>query len=203
MEIVRGDNRDKSGINGDFLCIKGRYAFDFADSAERLNQPLIRKEGRLTPSTWEEAFELVGKHFAEIRDKEGGQAIGVIGSNRTTNEENYLLSKFARVVLKTNNLDHHRTADFPAFVAALTGKLDITASMRDVFNAPAILLIGNNPTDQHPLFLVQNSFASETTRTRAAPPTWVSIQTFFPGIIALPITASFTGNGAEFRQPLA
>ena len=151
MEIVRGDNRDKSGINGDFLCIKGRYAFDFADSAERLNQPLIRKEGRLTPSTWEEAFELVGKHFAEIRDKEGGQAIGVIGSNRTTNEENYLLSKFARVVLKTNNLDHHRTADFPAFVAALTGKLDITASMRDVFNAPAILLIGNNPTDQHPL----------------------------------------------------
>jgi len=151
MEIVRGDNRDKSGINGDFLCIKGRYAFDFADSQERLKQPLIRKEGRLTPSTWEEAFELVGKHFAEIRDREGGQAIGVIGSNRTTNEENYLLSKFARVVLKTNNLDHHRTADFPAFVAALTGKPDITASMRDVFTAPAILLIGNNPTDQHPL----------------------------------------------------
>jgi NADH-quinone oxidoreductase subunit G len=151
MEIVRGDNRDKSGINGDFLCIKGRYAFDFADSQERLKQPLIRKEGRLIPSTWEEAFELVGKHFAEIRDREGGQAIGVIGSNRTTNEENYLLSKFARVVLKTNNLDHHRTADFPAFVAALTGKPDITASMRDVFTAPAILLIGNNPTDQHPL----------------------------------------------------
>ena len=151
MEIVRGDNRDKSGINGDFLCIKGRYAFDFADSQERLKQPLIRKEGRLTASTWEEAFELVGKRFAEIRDREGGQAIGVIGSNRTTNEENYLLSKFARVVLKTNNLDHHRTADFPAFVAALTGKPDITASMRDVFTAPAILLIGNNPTDQHPL----------------------------------------------------
>src|SRR5438128_8322537 len=151
MEVVGGDNRDKSGINGDFWCSKGRYAFDFADSAERLKQPLIRKEGRLTPSTWEEAFELVGKHFAEIRDKEGGQAIGVIGSNRTTNEENYLLSRVARVVVKTNTLDHHRTADFPAFVAALTGKLDITASMRDVFNAPAILLIGNNPTDQHPL----------------------------------------------------
>src|SRR3989441_8549146 len=151
MEIVRGDNRDKSGINGDFLCIKGRYAFDFADSQERLTQPLIREEGRLTPSTWEEAFELVGKRFAEIRDREGGQAIGVLGSNRTTNEENYLLSKFARVVLKTNNLDHHRTADFPAFVAALRGKPDMTASMRDVFNVPAILLIGNNPTDQHPL----------------------------------------------------
>ena len=47
MEIVRGDNRDKSGINGDFLCIKGRYAFDFAQHPERLKQPLIRKDGKL------------------------------------------------------------------------------------------------------------------------------------------------------------
>src|SRR5208282_6860615 len=120
-----------------------------------LTQPLIRKNGRLTPSTWEEAFELVGKRFKEVRDKEGGPAIGVIGSTRTTNEESYLLQKFARVVLQTNNIDHHRTADFPAFAAALAGKPEATASMRDVTNAPAILLIGNNPTDQHPLLASQ------------------------------------------------
>ena len=155
MEIVRGDNRDKSGINGDFLCIKGRYAFDFAHHAERLTQPLIRKEGRLTPSTWEEAFELVGRRFAEMRDRDGGQAIGVVGSNRTTNEESYLLQKFSRLVLQTNNIDHHRTADFPAFAAALLGRPDSTASMRDVFNAPAILLIGSDPTEQHPLLAWQ------------------------------------------------
>jgi NADH-quinone oxidoreductase subunit G len=155
MEIVRGDNRDKSGINGDFLCIKGRYAFDFANHEDRITQPLIRKNGRLTPSTWEEAFELVGRKFAEVRNRDGGQAIGVVGSNRTTNEENYLLQKFARVVLQTNNIDHHRTADFPAFVAALSGKPDATASMRDVFNAPAVLLIGNDPTEQHPLLAWQ------------------------------------------------
>jgi NADH-quinone oxidoreductase subunit G len=155
MDIVRGDNRDKSGINGDFLCIKGRYAFDFADHSERLKQPLIRKEGRLTPATWEEAFELIGKRFAEARDAFGGESIGVFGSNRTTNEENYLLQKFARVVLKTNNVDHHRTADFPAFAAALEGKPEMTASMRDVFNAPAMLLIGNDPTNQHPLLAYQ------------------------------------------------
>jgi NADH-quinone oxidoreductase subunit G len=155
MEIVRGDNRDKSGINGDFLCIKGRYAFDFANHEDRITQPLIRKNGRLTPSTWEEAFELVGHKFKEVRDKDGGQAIGVMGSNRTTNEENYLLQKFARVVLQTNNIDHHRTADFPAFAAALAGKENATASMRDVFNAPAILLIGNDPTEQHPLLAWQ------------------------------------------------
>jgi len=155
MEIVRGDNRDKSGINGDFLCMKGRYAFDFANHPVRITQPLIRKNGHLTPSTWEEAFELVGKRLREICDKMGGQTIGVIGSTRTTNEENYLLQKFARTVLGTNNIDHHRTADFAALAAALTGKPEATASMREVFNAPAILLIGNNPTEQHPLLAWQ------------------------------------------------
>jgi len=155
MEIVRGDNRDKSGTNGDFLCIKGRYGFDFASHEERLKQPLIRKHGKLTPATWEEAFELVGKKFAEVRDKDGGSAIGVIGSTRATNEEAYLLSKFARTVLQTNNVDHHRTADFPALAASLRGKPDATASMADVFTAPAILLIGNDPTEQHPLLAWQ------------------------------------------------
>src|SRR5437879_1299547 len=155
MEIVRGDNRDKSGTNSDFLCIKGRYGFDFANHEYRLTQPLIRKDGKLSPATWEEAFELIGKKFAEVRDSDGGQAIGVIGSTRTTNEESYLLSKFARLVLKTNNVDHHSTADFPAFAAALRDKPEATASMADVFTAPAILLIGNDPTEQHPLLAYQ------------------------------------------------
>src|SRR6266496_4041520 len=171
MEIVRGDNRDKSGINGDFLCIKGRYAFDFANHEDRLKEPLIRKNGRLVPATWEEAFALIGKKFAEIRDRDGGEAIGVIGSTRTTNEENYLLQKFARIVLGTNNIDHHRSANFPGLAAALSqGQYPHpvsaknaetrmghprTASMRDVYDAPAILLIGNDPTDEHPLLAWQ------------------------------------------------
>ncbi|MGZ4819294.1 MAG: molybdopterin-dependent oxidoreductase [Terriglobales bacterium] len=169
MEIVRGDNRDKSGINGDFLCVKGRYAFDFADHPSRLKQPMIRREGKLQPATWEEAFELIGERFKQIKEEHGGQAFGVIGSNRTTNEENYLLQKFARTVLGTNNVDHHRTADFSGFVSALAGEpgsptpanvarggvQNRTASMRDAFFAPAVLLIGNNPTDQHPLLAWQ------------------------------------------------
>jgi NADH-quinone oxidoreductase subunit G len=154
-EIVRGDNRDKSGINGDFLCVKGRYAFDFAHHEERLTQPLVRKDGRLEPATWDEALTLVARRFREVRDTSGGQAMGVIGSPRTTNEENYLLQKFARVVLGTNNIDHHRTADFPGFVSALGGRKDATASMRDVFDAPALLLIGNDPTERHPLLAWQ------------------------------------------------
>src|SRR5262249_2902476 len=89
------------------------------------------------------------------RDRDGGRSIGVVGSTRITNEESYLLSKFARLVLKTNNIDHHRTADFPALAAALIGKPDATASMREVYNAPAILVLGNNPTEQHPLLAWQ------------------------------------------------
>ena len=58
----------------------------------------------------------------EIRDTKGGKSIGVLGSNRTTNEENYLLQKFARTVLGTNNIDHHRTADYTAFARAISGQ---------------------------------------------------------------------------------
>jgi len=155
MQIVRGDNRDKSGINGDFLCIKGRYAFDFASHDHRIQQPLIRREGRHVPASYDQAYEHIALRLKEIREQHGGQAIGVIGSTRTSNEESYLLQKFARLVLGTNNIDHHRTADFPSFAGALAGKKDATATMRDVFNAPAILLIGNDPTEQHPLLAWQ------------------------------------------------
>jgi NADH-quinone oxidoreductase subunit G len=152
MEIVRGDNRDKSGINGDFLCIKGRYAFDFANHSERLTKPLVRQpDGKLAPVSWEAALDFAGKKLREIRDTRGGQAIGVIGSNRTTNEEAYLLQKFARTVLGTNNIDHHRTADYAAFASALQGKPGLTASLADTGTAPAILLIGDDPTEQHPM----------------------------------------------------
>lgn len=150
-EIIRGDNRDRSGINGDFLCNKGRYAFDFANRADRLTKPLVRQpDGKLVEASWDQALDFAAKKLREIREAKGGQAIGVIGSNRTTNEEAYLLQKFARTVLGTNNIDHHRTADYVSFAAALTGKPGHTASLRDTATAPAILLLGNNPTDQHP-----------------------------------------------------
>ena len=155
MEIVRGDNRDKSGINEDFLCIKGRYAFDFANHPDRLTKPLIRQaDGTFATATWEQALEHAANKLKEVRDSKGPgggpDAIGVIGSNRTTNEENYLLQKFARTVLGTNNIDHHRTADYVSFARALAGNGDRAASLRDASSSPAILLLGNDPTEQHP-----------------------------------------------------
>ncbi len=155
MQIVRGDNRDKSGINGDFLCVKGRYAFDFTHNDQRLREPLIRRGERLEPATWEEALGLVATRFSDVRKQHGGAAMGVIGSARISNEENYLLQKFARTVLGSNNIDHHRTADFPALAAALENTNVATASMRQLFDAKTMVVIGGNPTDQHPLLAYQ------------------------------------------------
>jgi NADH-quinone oxidoreductase subunit G len=150
-EIVRGDNRDKSGINVDFLCNKGRYAFDFANNEDRITQPLVRQpNGEMKQVSWEVALDHVGKKFRELRDTRGGKSIGVIGSNRTTNEEAYLLQKFARTVLETNNIDHHRTADYVSFAQALAGTTGRTASQRDTHTAPAILIVGGDPTIQAP-----------------------------------------------------
>jgi NADH-quinone oxidoreductase subunit G len=150
-EIVRGDNRDKSGMNGDFLCNKGRYAFDFANHDDRITTPLLRSAaGKLEPVSWEVALDAVGKRFKEVRDTRGGNALGVIGGNRLTNEEAYLLQKFARTVLGTNNIDHHRTADHVAFAQALAGEHGRTASLRDTLTAKHVLIVGGDPTNQSP-----------------------------------------------------
>ena len=151
-EILRANNRDRSGVNGEFLCGKGRFGFDFASHAERIRQPLIRRNGTLQPATWEEALEEIARRLKQVRDAHGPAALGVIGSNHTTNEENYLLNRFARVTLGTNNLDHHRTADYAGLAALLGPQANGSlATMADVYNADAVLLIANDVTQQNPL----------------------------------------------------
>ena len=151
-EILRANNRDHSGINGEFLCAKGRFGFDFTNHAGRIKQPLIRRNGTLEPASWEDAIEEVARRLKQARDKHGPAAIGVIGSNRTTNEENYLLNRFARAMLGTNNIDHHRTADYAGLASALGPSApQAMATMAHIYNAKAILLIGNDPTQQNPL----------------------------------------------------
>jgi NADH-quinone oxidoreductase subunit G len=150
-EIMRGNNRDRTGINGEFLCLKGRYAGDFVNHPDRLRQPLIRRNGRLEPASWEEAFAYAADRLQQIQEQHGPNRIGFLGSNRTTNEENYLLQRFARTVIGTNNIDHHRTADYAALVSALEGDATRYAASGDLTSASALLLIGNDPTHNHPL----------------------------------------------------
>jgi NADH-quinone oxidoreductase subunit G len=151
--IIRGNNRDRSGINGEFLCIKGRYAFDFYDHAERLQAPLERVDGQLVEVSWSQALETVARKFNETLA--AGGSFGVIGSNHTTNEENYYLQKFARQVLKTNHIDHHRTGDVVSLLDALSGKTDKLATVADLYQTKAILILGADLALEHPLLSFQ------------------------------------------------
>jgi len=95
-----------SPTNRGNLCVKGRFGYDYVHSKDRLTQPLIRKNGELVPSTWNEAMGHVAERLLEIRDKYGPESIGFLVSAKCTNEENYLLQKVARGLIGTNNVDH-------------------------------------------------------------------------------------------------
>ncbi len=151
--IIRGNNRDTSGINGEFLCIKGRYSFDFYDHPERLQAPLVRKNGKLEEVSWAEALAAVSQKFNATLA--AGGSFGVIGSNHTTNEENYYLRKFATNVLRTPHLDHHRTGDVMTLVDALSGKTGKLATTTDLYERKAALVIGADLALEHPLLSYQ------------------------------------------------
>src|SRR5882762_8990613 len=138
-ETVRGNNRDRSGINGEFLCIKGRYAFDFYHHPDRLQTPLMKIGGKLEPVSWSQALAAVAAKFGEIKAR--GGKFGVIGSTRTTNEENFYLQKFARQGLGTGNIDHHRSGDVLTLLDAVSGNPGAMASTADLYNKKAILVI--------------------------------------------------------------
>jgi NADH-quinone oxidoreductase subunit G len=152
-EIMRANNRDRSGVNGEFLCVKGRYAFDFNEHPERLTAPLVRKDGELKPVSWAQALALVAKKFNELRAKNGKFA--VIGSNHTSNEENYVLQNFARKVLRTSNIDHHRTGDVAGLLDALGGRTDVLASTSELFNTKAALVIDSDLAQEQPFVAFQ------------------------------------------------
>ena len=88
------------------LCVKGWHLHEFIHHPDRLTTPLMRKENGLQPVSWEEALDYTARRLTEIRDSQGSDALGVLSSAKCTNEENYLLQKFTRAVLGTNNIDH-------------------------------------------------------------------------------------------------
>jgi len=153
-EIMRGNNRDRSGINGEFLCVKGRYGFDFVNHEERLQSPMLRNAaGGYDPISWSQALATVSKKFSEVMAR--GGKFGIIGSNHTTNEENYFLQKFARQGLGTKNIDHHRTGDLATLFDTLSGKTDALASVEDLYTTKAVLVVGSDLSQQHPLLAYQ------------------------------------------------
>lgn len=161
LEVSVTDNKVKSiqapydaEVNQGHTCLKGRFAFSFYNHPDRITSPLLRKNGELTPVSWEEAYEFISEKLTEIRATYGPDAIAGISSARCTNEENYLMQKFIRAVIGTNNIDCcARVCHSPTALGMQRsfGTGAATNSIEDVKHTDCILVIGANPTDAHPV----------------------------------------------------
>ena len=105
-KIIGVTSAPDSPVNGRLLCVKGRFGIDYVHSPDRLTTPLIRKNDKLEPATWDEALDLVAAKFTAIRQTHGPDSLAALSSARCTNEENYVLQKFMRAVIGTNSVDH-------------------------------------------------------------------------------------------------
>jgi formate dehydrogenase alpha subunit len=136
------------------LCIKGWKTHEFIQHPERLKKPLIRNNGKLVEASWDEALDLVSNKFKEIKEEYGSGALSCFASAKCTNEENYAMQKFARAVLKTNNVDHCARLCHSSTVAGLAaafGSGAMTNSINELLDAKVILVTGSNTTEQHPI----------------------------------------------------
>jgi formate dehydrogenase major subunit len=141
-------------VNQGHTCLKGRYAFSFYNHADRLRSPMIRRNGTLEPVSWDEAYHYIVSKFTEIKQKHGPDAIAGISSARCTNEENYLMQKFIRAVIGTNNIDGcARVCHSPTALGMQRtfGTGAATNSIKDIKHTNCMLVIGANPTAAHPV----------------------------------------------------
>lgn len=140
--------------NQGHTCLKGRFAFSFYNHPERLRTPLIKRNGKFESATWDEAYDFIANKLTEIKNKNGADAIAGISSARCTNEENYLMQKFIRAVIGTNNIDScARVCHSPTALGMQKtfGTGAATNSIKDLKYTDCIMVIGANPTDAHPV----------------------------------------------------
>jgi formate dehydrogenase alpha subunit len=136
------------------LCVLGRNAFRFVHSQERLTRPLMRQGDGFVEISWDEAFRRVVEGLGGIKEKHGADALGVLASAKCTNEENFLIMKFARGVLGTRNIDHCARlchASTVVGLAASFGSGAMTNSIDEIEHTDCMLVMGSNTTSQHPI----------------------------------------------------
>jgi formate dehydrogenase major subunit len=145
--------------NGISTCIKGKFAWDYIDSPDRLSTPLIRTKtpqgtDTFREATWDEALTLIAEKFSKIKQESGPDALGFIASSKCTNEESYLMQKLARAVIGTNNIDNcSRYCQTPATMGlSRTVKYGgDSGSIADIEKASLVLIVGSNTCESHPV----------------------------------------------------
>jgi formate dehydrogenase major subunit len=152
---ARPTAEEDAPVNGISTCVKGKFGYDFINSDDRLTTPLVRDDsGQFRTASWAEALDRVAEGLGAIRERHGGEALSLIASSKATNEENYLMGKFARQVLGTNSVDNCNRLCHSSTVAGLAqtygyGAASITTE--DLELADCILLTGSNTTEAHPV----------------------------------------------------
>jgi formate dehydrogenase alpha subunit len=196
-KVVRVTSNPAAPVNGRHLCVKGRYGYDFVHHPERLTTPLVRQyllngghrkppEGRgdWVAADWDTALDIVATRLLQVQQESGPDAIGVLASAKCTNEENYLMQKLARQVLGTHNVDHCARLCHASTVAGLTmsfGSGAMSNTMRDVVeHAQAMLIIGSNTTEQHPVFgtMIRQAVLTRGVKLVVADPRAIDITEF-------------------------
>src|SRR5579875_2556818 len=135
-------------------CVKGKFGWDFVNSPERLKKPLIREGHSFREAGWDEALSLVARRLMEIKAAHGPDSIGVISSSKCPNEESYLMQKFARAVIGTNNIDNcSRYCQAPATQGLFrtVGYGGDSGSIQDIAQSSLVLIVGANPAEAHPV----------------------------------------------------
>ncbi len=141
-KLMRITPRENAAVNDTWICDKGRFTHAYVDHPDRLQTPLIRRDGELQPSTWEEATDLIVQRLGQVIQEDGPDAVAGLGSTRVTNEASYLFQRFLRTVVGTNNVDH--LGRIPDGVLPLS-------SLPDLEHKDAILLLGFDPSTEAPL----------------------------------------------------
>ncbi len=153
-DILKIEPQKDAPANGISTCVKGKFGWDFVNSEERLTKPLIRKGDEFVESTWEEAYDLITSKFKEKVEEKGPDALGFISSSKCTNEDAYLMQKFARSVIGTNNVDNcSRYCQSPATMGLwrTVGYGGDSGGIEDIEKADLKICIGTNTAEAHPV----------------------------------------------------
>jgi len=161
-ELLRIISRDNPALDNGWLCDRGRFNYRYVHSEERLRQPLLKKDGKFVPVSWDEAISEVARKFKTVRRDHGGVAIGAIGGGRLTNEEVYLFQKLVRTALGSPNVDWRVGEQYVASSSEFPGKVS------DISRASGILLVDILPAERIPVVDLRIRRAAERGRARLA-----------------------------------
>ncbi len=153
--IMRSRGKEGAGISRGDLCGKGRFGFDYIYSENRLSTPMIKKNGKLEPVSWEEALSFVSRRLEEVKNTHGPDAIGAIGSQRCTVEDNYMLQKFMREVMGSNNVDSAARFGYAKAHQTVENAFGLQShpiNYDSPINSDVILVLESDVSSTHPVF---------------------------------------------------